>query len=48
MKFNHYNYEYRVREYQNIANLLNKTKDQPSKFRTREWVKVNDVSNGMY
>ena len=48
MKFNHYNYEYRVREYQNIANLLNKTKDQPSKFRTSEWVEVNDVSNGMY
>lgn len=35
-------------EYQNIANLLNKTKDQHSKFRTGEWVEVSDVSNGMY
>ena len=35
-------------EYQEITNLLNKTTDQPTKFRTRMWVKVSDYSNRTY
>ena len=29
-------------EYQNIINLLDNTPNQPSKFRTKNWVKLND------
>ena len=29
-------------EYQKIANLLESTSDNPSKFRTRNWVEIND------
>ena len=35
-------------EYQKIINLLNDTTSQPSKFRTRNWVEMNDQSEGMY
>ena len=35
-------------EYQKIANLLNNESDQPSKFRTRNWVEINDESRGTY
>ena len=35
-------------EYQKIANLLESTSDNPSKFRTRNWVKINDESRGNY
>ena len=35
-------------EYQKIANLLNNASNQPSKFRTRNWVEVNDESRGTY
>ena len=35
-------------EYQNIKHLLDKTTDQPSKFRTRKLVEVSDVSNETY
>ena len=35
-------------EYQKIANLLNDASDQPSKFRTRNWVEINDESRGAY
>ena len=35
-------------EYQKIANLLNDASNQPSKFRTRNWVEVNDESRGTY
>ena len=35
-------------ECQKIANLLNNESDQPSKFRTRNWVKINDESIGNY
>ena len=31
-------------EYQKIANLLESTSDNPSKFRTRYWVEINDES----
>ena len=29
-------------EYQKIINLLYNTSNQPSKFRTKNWVEVND------
>ena len=29
-------------EYQKIINLLDDTIDQPSKFRAKKWVEVND------
>ena len=29
-------------EYQKIANLINDTSNQPFKFRTRNWVEIND------
>ena len=35
-------------EYQIIANLLNDASNQPSKFRTRNWVEINDESRGTY
>ena len=36
-------------EYQKIANLLDDNKsNQPSKFRTKNWVKINDESRGIY
>ena len=36
-------------EYQKIANLLDDNKsNQPSKFRTKNWVKINDESRGTY
>ena len=35
-------------EYQKIANLLENASNQPSKFRTRNWVKTNDESRGTY
>ena len=36
-------------EYQKIANLLDDNKsNQPSKFRTKNWVEINDESRGSY
>ena len=35
-------------EYQKNANLLDNASNQPSKFRTRNWVKTNDKSRGTY
>ena len=35
-------------KYQKIINLLDDTKNQPSKFRTRNWVKIKDESLGTY
>ena len=35
-------------EYQKIANLLESASDNPSKFRTRNWVEINDESRGNY
>ena len=34
-------------EHQKIANLLNNT-NEPSKFRTKNWVEINDESRGAY
>ena len=35
-------------EYQKMANLIDDTSNQPSKFRTRNWVEINDESRGAY
>ena len=35
-------------EYQKIANPIDDTPNQPSKFRTRNWVEINDESRGAY
>ena len=35
-------------EYQKIANLLDNTSNQLSRFRTRNWVEINDNSRGTY
>ena len=35
-------------EYRKIANLIDDTSNQPSKFRTKNWVKINDDSRGTY
>ena len=34
--------------YQKIANLIDDTSNQPSKFRTKNWVEINDESRGKY
>ena len=35
-------------EYQKIANLIDDASNQPSKFRTRNWIEINDESRGAY
>ena len=35
-------------EYQKIANLLDSAWNKPSKFRTRNWVEINDDIRGAY
>ena len=35
-------------EYQKIINLLHNTPNEPPKFRTQNWVEVNDGSYGVY
>ena len=35
-------------EYQKIANLIDDASNQPSKFRTKNWVEVIDESRGVY
>ena len=35
-------------EYQKIANLIDDTSNQPSKFITRNWVEISDESRGAY
>ena len=35
-------------EYQKTANLLENTSDKLSKFRTRNWIEINDESRGNY
>ena len=31
-----------------IENLIDDTSNQPSKFRTKNWVEINDESRGTY
>ena len=35
-------------EYQKIINLLDNTPNQPTKFRSKNWVEINDDSRGTY
>ena len=35
-------------EYQKLINLLDNTPNQPSKFRTKNWVQINDDPPGTY
>ena len=35
-------------EYQKVVNLIDDTPNQPSKFRTRNWVEINDESREAY
>ena len=35
-------------EYQKLSNLLDNASNQPSKFRTRNWVQINDESRGTH
>ena len=35
-------------EYQKVANFLDSASNQPSKFRTRNWVEINDENRGRY
>ena len=35
-------------EYQKIVNLIDSASNQPSKFRTRNWVEINIESRGTY
>ena len=35
-------------EYQKIENLLDSSSNQPPKFRTKNWVEINDESRGTY
>ena len=35
-------------EYQKKINLLDNTSNEPSKFKTKNWVKINNKSRGTY
>ena len=35
-------------EYQKLSNLIDGASNQPSKFRTKNWVEINDESRGTY
>ena len=35
-------------EYQKIINLVDDTKSQPSKFRARNWIEINDEPKGKF
>ena len=35
-------------EYQKLINLVDKTQNEPSKFRTRNWFEINDKSQRTY
>ena len=41
-------YNYAIMEYQKVANLLDSASNKPSKFRTRNWVEINDNIRGAY
>ena len=36
------------KEYQKIINLLNNEPNQPTKFRTKNWIEINDGAHGTY
>ena len=35
-------------EYQKLINLLDNTPKQPTKFRTKNWIEINDEARKMY
>ena len=35
-------------EYQKIINLLDNMSNQPYKFKTKNWIEINDDRNGTY
>ena len=35
-----------ITQYKEIINLLDNTPSQPSKFRTKNWVEINDDARG--
>ena len=35
-------------KYEKIMNLLDKNNNQPSKLKTKNWIKVNDDAHGTY
>ena len=35
-------------EYQKIPNLLDNALNQPSRFKTKNWIEINDESRGKY
>ena len=35
-------------QYQKIINLLGNTSNQSSKFRTKNWIEINDQSRGVH
>ena len=35
-------------EHQKIINMSNNTTNEPTKFRTKKWVEINDDSRGTY
>ena len=35
-------------EYQKIINLLNSTPNEPSKFGTKNWLRINDDLRGIF
>ena len=37
-----------IMEYQKIINLLDNTPNKLSKFRTKNWIEINDQSRGVY
>ena len=43
MNWGYYNV---IMEYQKVINFLDNTSNQPSKFRTKNWVGTNDASRG--
>ena len=42
------NYNSMMMEYQKMINLLDDTPNQPTKFRTKNWVEINDDSRETY
>ena len=35
-------------EYQNVISLLDSTQNEPTKFRAKNWIEINDDSHGTY
>ena len=41
-------YDNKIMEYQKIIDLLDNTPNQPSKFKTKNWLEINDDERGAY